>query len=162
MVDAALDTEGKTFLGPLTVFADVLQQMVGMRQIFRDDQQRLKYMRTILRTVKSTRAILCELSKIDDALEAYYREMSEYLQPHKGNQDKDKLLWPAWSSNVVGVGCEDQRKAIVAKTDFRAISSYLPRGGCAIVEQWRADVDEVVESILQVRELRFCFRLRIR
>lgn len=152
MVSAALDNKEHEFLDHLTVFAEVLQQLVGMRQLFRNDEQQVKYMRAILRTVKSTRAILCELNKMDDGLEVYRKQMSEYFLPRHSDPEKDKLLWPAWSSNTVGVGCEDQRKAIIGKTDFKAISSYLPRGGCAIVEQWRADVDEVVESILRVRK----------
>lgn len=62
----------------------------------------------------------------------------------------DELHWHIWTRNTVVLGSDEMCKAILRKSNFKVTSLFLPRGGCAISEQWRADLNSVVNDMLQV------------
>lgn len=152
MVVVTLEGSEQDLLEPLALATEALQHVVTMPQLFQDAKRHAKYMRAVLHIIKSTKKVLLAYDGYQVCQEHLLELRQETVQPRDriGDVERDRMLWPAWSSNTIGVGSKEQRKAIVCKSDFEVISSYLPRGGCAIVEQWRADVDEVVGALLEV------------
>jgi hypothetical protein len=139
-------------LEALELLAKVLKHFALMRRAPTDIKVWSKPLQRSLRIVRSTKALIELRNGFDASLADFERDRAKHLHPQKGDAEKDKRLWPAWSSNTVRVGSDTQRAAIVRKADFKAIASYLPRGGVAILDNWRMDVEELVDSILEVSE----------
>lgn len=135
---------------PLTLLADILVRVASTGRLFDSGEEHEKYKRAARRIVKLAVKIVDSFDARDIAFDEIEHELTKMVHQHEGVPEKDEWLWPAWSSNNVEVGGEEQRKAIVRKTAFKAMSMYLPRGGYAIAEQWREDVDGVVGAILEV------------
>lgn len=143
-------------LDPLSMCADLLKKVISMPQLFKDSKDYNKSAKKALSFVKCIKRIVhlrVEYeARVNDIAQEMFKQ-HKHLPPHDVEPENDKTQWPSWSSNVVGVGSEEQRAAIVRKSTFKAIASYLPRAGCAIVEDWREDLNGTVSSIAQVRAL---------
>ena len=93
-----------------------------------------------------------------DALEAAYVQVdingldkSSYL-PMGTIQGRAVLFWHRFCRNKVNPPTEEQLvqgNANGIDIPFRV--QYLPRGCCTILEHWRKEVNDIVDSIIQVR-----------
>lgn len=135
---------------PIALLGQLLRQVLSTPQLFKDAKDRKNFQRVTLRAVKAAHKALLTSNEVVAILDTACEKAFNDARPAYGNPEKDKGLWPARSSNTVEIGSDEMRNAIIRKMDFKVMASFLPLGGCAVVEQWRADVDEVVEAILQV------------
>lgn len=97
------------------------------------------------------------LVELCDSLESAYHEYEQKsvekslrLPPGMARRS-DGLLWPAWGRNLAPrPNAEQLNRANGKGINLPIRLQYLPRGCLTILEHWRKDVNDVVDSILQV------------
>lgn len=158
IVESFVRVNLEALVDPLAEFARVLKTVITtVQQPTTVTTEHVRALRAILRLVQLTLrgARLC--SEFFSDLTDFHRDYTQQSRPARAEVEEDRLLWPVWSGNTLGFGSDEMRAAVARKQDFRIIGSNLPQGGTAILERWRGDLDEVVESILEVFKALHCF-----
>lgn len=132
------------------IIRQVINHLAQTPSLFPSPRAHKKFFTNVLRYAKLAGCSLDILDDFktgkDDLIEGFV----ERLPRDHHDIYADRLTWRNWTRNEVVLGSEDMLKAMHRNSNFALISSFLPRGGCAIAEQWRGDLNDVVNDMLQV------------
>lgn len=142
-----LETMGKY----LVIIRQVVNHLAQTPGLFPSSEAHKEFFTTLHRHVRLAYCSLDIFKEFRAERNKIIEEWVKELPRDDGDIYTDKLHWRTWAHNTVPIGSEEMRKAIVRKSNFKLMSSFLPRGGCAIAERWRADVNDAVNEMLQVR-----------
>ena len=96
-------------------------------------------------------------NSIGSAYDEYEQQCANKSLPLPPGTPKrpETLPWPAWGRNLAKRPNADQLNQANAKgINVPIRQQFLPRGSLTILEHWRKDVNDVVDSILQVKSSR--------